>query len=1022
MSKLQFQFDANLDYQRHAIDSVVNLFEGFELMHGNAHGMEAGKDVISNMDSFDSFDLFWLGDNLRTVQMENNREERGSPLDVLAGTEPEIDSGVMLEGVSNDSHEAPHFTIEMETGTGKTYVYLRTIRELYKRYGWRKFVIVVPSVAISEGVKKSFAITRGHLDAIYGADQVTLADYDGAQPGRLRDFASSQFLSILLITIQAFNSKGNNLYKATDKLAGERLPYQFIQETRPIIILDEPQNMESAKAQEAIRTLTPLFVLRYSATHRSSPNTVYRLTPLDAFRQNLVKQIQVIGISDLNLETSHVMRLEEVARAKGKKPTAKLRTIIFKGGEAIETELILKGGDDLFSKTGNPAHQGIKVENIIKGKGKEPDRIVFSDGSELSHDDALSNRESVFRAQIEKTIEEHMAHQKRLEPYGIKVLSLFFIDRVANYIDPDGLIKRLFDESFEKLKQQHEGFAKYQASEVRDGYFSKMVNSKTGEETYFEDMNNQKEREAAKETFELIMRDKERLLSFDEPVSFIFAHSALKEGWDNPNVFQICTLNHTLSPLKKRQEIGRGLRLCVDSSGQRPDNQNFNILTVVANESYEHYVNALQSEYAEEGKDTDSLPPVPKPAKRAQVRRRNEHYESESFRSFWGKLCQQLSYRIVIDSDNLAMLCIDALNRAEFPKPMLTIERGYFGLMEYNLEICAERLYHEKARLKLTFRHNIGENLFGDMEQERIADVGEGEELRRAYNLKQSQHYQNLRGFKVIEVSMEQGQPRVLLETPEGNVELSLGYQHRFITKQVRSSRIVEERASTETYPVEDFISKTADATGLTRKTVLSIFTRMHADGKATLLHNPQGWAKVFSSVVQGVVADFIAKHLDFEPARQLSLDAEELFPELISQPQKELVQGNPKALYDQVQIDSEVERQFVENILGEDVENIVFFFKFPPKFKISLPKIIGNYNPDWGIVRDYRNGEVKRLELIRETKGSEDENALQYAHERRKIWAAKRYFEALQSEGIPIDYRVVTHKTVEYWKRSRLK
>ena len=514
-------------------------------------------------------------------------QERGKIEQV---SELAVDDGIVLEGAGHENWRYPSFTVEMETGTGKTYVYLRTIYELRKQYGFRKFIIVVPSIAIYEGVIKSFEVMKRHFSSLYSNETVNLIRYDGSKLSNLRSFATSSFVEVMVMTMQSFNTargrSSNTLYRASEPLPGERKPFQYIQETRPILILDEPQNMGSDFSKEALRTLHPLFALRYSTTHKEVFNLVNRLTPFDAYQRGLVKRIQVDGVFEqFNLDAGTVI-LREV---KTSPLRAVVQTMGMFFGQVRPIEVELKHGDDLFQKTHHPDHQhGFRVTEI---SAKARDTFVAFDGRDpiTDRDIFSSSKHTIFRIQIERTIERHMRVQQDLADKGIKVLSLFFIDRVANFVNNDGLIKVLFDEAFENIKQRYPYFQKWQAGEVRKGYFARSRPAKGESEGQALDTDgrNDTERQAEKEAFQLIMREKERLLSFDEPVSFIFAHSALKEGWDNPNVFQICTLNQTVSEMKKRQEIGRGLRLPVDQNGERIFDETVNILTVVANESYE---------------------------------------------------------------------------------------------------------------------------------------------------------------------------------------------------------------------------------------------------------------------------------------------------------------------------------------------------------------------------------------------------------------------------------------------------
>ncbi|MFA4911442.1 MAG: DEAD/DEAH box helicase family protein [Desulfobacteria bacterium] len=676
-TKLKLQFDANQDYQLEAIASVVDLFQGLtpvkdhygaslfpedqtSLFEGDRQQITIFDNEINpNLTGGTDLDEHWLLDNLQEIQRRNQQksteENRGGTLDVSFSLE--VDEGMVMEGTGNDSVRTPHFTVEMETGTGKTYVYFRTIHELHQQYGFTKFIIVVPSVAIFEGVRKTSEITESHFDTLYSNVPVAFISYDGASVSRIRDFASNQYLTIMVMTRDSFNKKSNNFFKVTEKLQGELKPYQYVQAARPIVILDEAQNFDTDSSNVAVRTLRPLVVLRYSATHRVTPNQVYQLTPVDAFRQNLVKQIEVVGISQLDNLNARSLRVVDIQRDPIR---ATLKAVLLKKGKAVEMDIIVRQKDNLFEKTGwDEYRNGYVVSDIKIKKEIEESYVEFENGVSVSFNtEVVGSRQEFFCAQIEKTIEKHMERQTLLKDQGIKVLSLFFIDKVKNYTSADGIIKQIFDESFEKLKVRFPHFAGFSAAEVRNGYFAKKKNKSGEEEAVDTAGNTQEDRKLEKAAFELIMKLKEQLLSFDEPVSFIFAHSALKEGWDNPNVFQICTLNETKSTMKKRQEIGRGLRLCVDQTGQRVADQDVNVLTVVANESYENYVAKLQVEYHEDG---TLAPPPPKKPEEGTTLRNDKLYHSKEFREFWDKLNQRMSYSISVDTDSLIKSCLERL-------------------------------------------------------------------------------------------------------------------------------------------------------------------------------------------------------------------------------------------------------------------------------------------------------------------------------------------------------------------------
>lgn len=978
-SRLQLRFDPNQDYQLDAIQSVARLFEGLER---RSTEFQLSEEIVPNLLAHEALAEPWLADNLAAVQRDN---------ELPATSHLQCDEGMVLEGAGTESWRYPSFTVEMETGTGKTYVYLRTIHELRKRFGLGKFVIVVPSVAIYEGVIKSFEITQSHFASLYGNERVNLVRYDGAQLSRLRSFATSTFAEVLLITLDAFNKasgrSANNLYKVSEKLPGERRPFQYIQETRPVLILDEPQNMESERAREALRTLHPLFALRYSATHRSSPNLVYRLTPFEAYRRNLVKRIQVVGVTEIEDFNRPFLRLDEITKTGGIR--ARLTAYAQESGRTREKEVVLKAEDDLHAKTKRDEHQGYVVEEIHAGEGW----VRFANGVTLRKGDTIGpSRPEIFKTQIEETIRQHLETQERLRERGIKVLSLFFVDRVASYTDENGLVRKLFDTAFKRLRRDYDHFKHLRPEDVRRAYFATQKTARSGDEVPVdlaldEDGRTQAQRQLAKQAFNLIMREKERLLSFDEPVSFIFAHSALKEGWDNPNVFQICTLNQTVSETKKRQEIGRGLRLCVDQTGERIQGDEINVLTVVANESYQSYASRLQQEYVQDG-DGSAAPPAPSDARRRKAKRRDKLFVSHSdFTAFWDKLAQRVDYTIHLDTERLVKRCVERLNAERYPEPRIVIQKGEFVVHRYTLTL--EELRRQKARVRVTVESTSGDST------DYVREVKEGDNLGSLVN------DDRLRGLVVREQRAE-------YLVMGDDVELYEGEPVVYESAEGQQMRIHERRVAEVNHPVFNVVARAAKETGLTRPTVTRIFRALRAEVKAQVLRNPEGFAGVFITVLRNVLADQVADSLEFRVTGSESLALEELFPAEKSFPQKELVEAGPRGLYDLVQKDSEVEVAFIERIKRDD--EVVLFFKFPAAFKVRLPRLIGNYNPDWGIVRRDATGR-HTLHLVRETKGSEKLETLRFPHERRKIIGASRYFGAAG-----VDYRPIAGSTLDWW------
>jgi type III restriction enzyme len=991
--KLTFQFDPNQSYQLDAISSVVELFEGIPYQDQQEMLSGTTEDIITNYPEDEPLDEFLLLDNLQLIQQRNNDEKKGSELDI--SDDLVVDDGMVMENTGYDSVRVPHFTVEMETGTGKTYTYLRTVHELRQRYGFTKFIIVVPSVAIYQGIVKSIEITKSHFRQLYDNQEISLIPYDSSRLSEIKTFATNTDLTVMIMTIDAFNKASNNIYKHTEKLPGEWKPYEYIQATRPILILDEAQNFESDKAKEALRTLKPLFALRYSATHRETPNLVYRLTPIEAFRNNLVKQIEVVGVSELDNLNDKVLRLVEVT----KKPiTAVVKAMVLDKGELTERDIVLKQGDNLAIKTRNPDYAGFVVAEIRYGKKEEEQLVRFENDKSLSVMDSVLSKESIFRAMIERTVLEHMERQQELKEQDVKVLSLFFIDRVKNYTASDGVIKRLFDEAFEKLKHRYPDFQDKRAELVRKGYFAKKSQNDPDESAVDTEGKNQAQREMEKEAFELIMKSKERLLSFEEPVSFIFAHSALKEGWDNPNVCQICTLNQTSSTQKKRQEIGRGLRLLVDQGGKRLEDHSYNLLTVVANESYEAFVSRLQEEYIEDGVQA---PPKPKKPEQGKVKRNERLYTSKEFRDFWKKLNKRMTYSLTIDTEKLIEECVEKLNEAKFPNPLIEVSKGSFVLANYTISLLEIAKDKSSVKIRVQMEDTQGNT------QDTTLKVAEKDDLKKKIG------NERLRGFKVLRIDEQYGEPFVKFDN---EVVIKRFEPHRFTAqKAVKVQKRIVDAEKTK-YPIPDFISRIANETYLTKKTVLEIFKQMNTAQKEKIFYNPEGWISEFLLQIRITLSDHVVNNIDFEIIDDSDVyDMEELFPEIVKHPQRELVPAGKAGLYDMMQVDSDVERVFISNqvIPDSDEDNTILYFKFPTKFRIQLPKIIGNYNPDWAIVRKVEAGSLK-LELVRETKGGVDLERLRFPKEKRKILCAEKYFKKLG-----IGYRVVTDTTYDWYKED---
>lgn len=621
---MQLKYE-HLDYQKQAIDSIVDLFQG-EITHHQDDFSLSDKDnmrVIANELSLSKDDIF---NNLKNIQTQNQLS-------------------------LSDKLDNLYFSVEMETGTGKTFVYLNTIFELYQRYGWRKFIIVVPSVAIREGVLQTLNSTKAHFKDEFNSPIYHYGEYSGQKTNALKHFATSTNIEILVMNIQSFEKESNIINQQREN----GVLMELIQATNPIIIIDEPQNISSDKRKNAIENLNPLFTVGYSATHKEIINKVYSLNPVQAFEKNLVKQIVVNSVISQDKNNAFI-ELKEITNKSGLK--AKIIFDISEKQQLKRKAITVKLGDDLYEKSKqNPNYQGF----IITGIDLENQMIKFSNGIEIARGvnmDCL--RDEIMKQQIHYTIKEHLKHEKELNKDGIKVLSLFFIDKVENYrTNAQGELGKFY-EWFEEL---YELETKQSASGVHKGYFSqdKKGNAKNSNGTTKDD----------NDAYELIMKDKERLLSLDEPVRFIFSHSALKEGWDNPNVFQICTLNETASVIKKRQEIGRGLRLPVNQKGERIYDEKVNILTVIPNESYEQFANSLQQEYIDDCGIKFEKSHLKNAKNERTVTYRFDAFTDPLFLQIWERIRHKTSYRVQFDSDELidnASQKIHVMPKIDIPK------------------------------------------------------------------------------------------------------------------------------------------------------------------------------------------------------------------------------------------------------------------------------------------------------------------------------------------------------------------
>ena len=664
---MKLHFDSNQEYQIEAIRAITDLFEGQPLSGGDfefsltSTGALLSENGVGNKLTLTE-EQIW--ENVKSIQQRHEIKNENKEL------------------------QGMHFSVEMETGTGKTYVYLRTIYELNKLYGFKKFVIVVPSIAIREGVLKNLQITHEHLQSLYDKVQVNYDVYDSKKVSSLRGFASGNAIQILVINIDSFAKDENIINKPNDKLTGKR-PIEFIQGVNPIVIVDEPQNMETEVRKKAIANLNPLCTLRYSATHTNRYNLVYSLNPVKAYDLGLVKQIEVDSVISENAMNEAFIQLEGISATKTK-ITAKIKIDCNTDKGVVKKSISVKAGDDIYklSKQREIYKDGFIIDEIDAGTGT----LTLTNGLMLSIGESQGGmNDEVMRFMIRRTVEEHLKKERVYKSKGIKVLSLFFVDKVRNYREYDangypakGKFAGWFEEMYNDLtpnpSPQGEG-RRGEVDEVHNGYFSQDSKGRVKD--------TEGESQADYDTYKLIMQEKEKLLDPDTPLRFIFSHSALREGWDNPNVFQICTLNETRSEIKKRQEIGRGLRLSVNQNGDRIFDRNINKLTVVANERYEDFAKALQREIQEDC-GVDFTGRVKNKGDRKKVDFRKGFEADPKFLEIWEKIKFHTRYSVSYQTNELIVLAAKTVrNMPETQKPtiksikkkVLITDEGVDGLL-----------------------------------------------------------------------------------------------------------------------------------------------------------------------------------------------------------------------------------------------------------------------------------------------------------------------------------------------------
>lgn len=977
MSELKLKFDATLDYQREAVASVVDLFAGlpladaaFSLVSQSSSQLGFSELGVSNPVPEDpvGFEESTLA-NLRKVQ-----ERNGIPM--------------------SDALDGMNFSVEMETGTGKTYVYLRTLFELHKIYGFTKFVIVVPNIAIREGVLASIELLRDHLRSLYDNAPFDAAVYDSKHLGRVRQFATANTVQLLVMNVQAFQkdvdeaqdpTKANIINRAQDRMSGRR-PIEFIQASRPVVVIDEPQNMESGAAAAAISRLQPFCTLRYSATHKRPYNRTYRLGPIDAYDMNLVKRIEVASVvADDNANAAFV-RLHAVDVTKSR---AQLTINHGMGSSFKPRKVWIKTGDDLavVSNGRQEYANGWIVSDISFRSGAEA--VEFTNGAEVTFAEASASfDEDVRKAQVTETVRQHLDKERTLSSLGVKVLSLFFIDKVANYRGTDaegnamlGPIGKWFEEAYNELapKPRYASLNLPSVELVHDGYFS-VDNKRRPKDTRGDGA-------ADVETYDLIMRDKERLLSTEVPLRFIFSHSALREGWDNPNVFQICTLNDSKSTDRKRQEIGRGLRLPVNQEGERIHDPLINRLTVIANEAYDQFARALQTEYEEDTGQRFGIVPKHAFAQLALPPNVGEPPRPPIGQPLSSEVWSHLRDVGYLDSAGAVLPKFDPAAEGF----VLDVPAGFEPIRAEITDavsrfVFVNRVINAKKRQSVRFRKQVSLDPDFKALWDRIS--------------KRTKYRVSLSSEDLIAVASSSIASTDAIEAAKVRVRV-VELEHS--AAGIAADKKVDQHDYATAMPTSlpDILADLQNETDLTRATLVRILRR--SGRLADFMVNPQAFTTMVASKINAAMRTQMIEGITYEPIPGLHWEMHRLEPDASDEIERYAarlyrVQSAAKTLFDHIEIDSEVERRFAKGL--DDNQNVRFFMKLPAWFTVDTP--IGPYNPDWAIVFE----DSERVYLVRETKGSLDPDQRRH-DENVKIDCAERHFAA-----IGVDYAVAVDVT----------
>lgn len=990
---MKLHFEDNLDYQIAAIDSVIGLFKGQEVSRSEFTVSYRPEVDLQGSLAFDENEL-GIGNRLQLIDEEL--------LDNLRATQ--LENGLRPSGLlaSND------FTVEMETGTGKTYVYLRTIFELNKNFGFTKFVIVVPSVAIKEGTKKTLEITRDHFENLYPkAKGYEYFLYDSSKPGQVRSFATSSNVQIMVTTVGAINKKDvNNLYKEHERTGGEK-PIDLIKATRPIIIVDEPQSVDGGlqgQGKKALDAMNPLCTLRYSATHADKHHMVYRLDAVDAYDRGLVKQIEVASLQVEGGNNKPYVKLESTHNRKGS-ITAKIEIDVQRGKNIKREILTVEDGDDLEQIANRAIYENMQIGTITCGKSNESVHIKGPGLDEtLLPGEAIGgvNPDEIKRLMIRRTIKEHLDKEKTFaaNKQPIKVLSLFFIDSVEHYRQYDeagnpvkGKYALMFEEEYAKLAKSSDYQSLFKeieletnAADVHNGYFS--IDKK--ERLVDTAENNQAGRDNSERAYNLIMKEKEELLSFDTKLKFIFSHSALKEGWDNPNVFQICALRDMGSERERRQTIGRGLRLCVNQEGQRLRGSDINTLTVIATESYEEFAENLQKEIED---DTGIRFGIVESHQFATVLIVNEQGEAaplgvEQSEKIW----KFLKSEDFVDAKGKVQ---DSLRTAlkdgsfKLPEEIKTELGSKADVAEEDIQGILKKLAG-KLDIKNADDRRIISTREAVLQSEEFKALWERIKYKTTYRV----DFNNDKLITDCAKAILDCPPITKTRAKFRKADIAIG-KGGVTAEETSASAFTTIHEDDIQLP--DIITDLQDKTQLTRSSIVKILTESRR--LQDFARNPQQFIDYASEAINRTKRLALVDGIKYSKIGEEHFYAQELF-------QQEELKGylkntleTQKSIYTHVVYDSAgVEKKFAEGL--ETNEAVKVYAKLPSWFKIPTP--LGTYNPDWAVVVDDEGKE--KLYFVVETKGSSWWG--DYRHvEGAKILCGEKHFEEVANDANPARY-----------------